>query len=110
MSIIILLPLLGFLVSGIAGKYLPKQIVGLLSTAAVVLSFAFALNLFLEKSILGEAVSQKWFTFLQVGGMQIDVAFTFDRLSGWMTLIITGIGSLIHLYSMGYMMIKFDFH
>lgn len=103
MSIIILLPLLGFLVSGIVGKYLPKQIVGLVSTLSVVLSFAFALHMFLEKSILGEAVSQKWFTFLQVGGMHIDVAFTFDRLSGWMTLIITGIGSLIHLYSMGYM-------
>jgi len=103
MSFIILLPLLGFLVSGIAGKYLPKQVVGIISTAAVALSFGFALHMFLEKAVLGEAVSQKWFTFLQVGGMQIDVAFTFDRLSGWMTLIITGIGSLIHLYSMGYM-------
>jgi len=110
MSVIILLPLLGFLFSGLLGKLLPKQIVGWISTLVVIVSFCFSLNLFLEKLWLNESVSEKWFTFLQVGGMQIDFAFTFDRLSGWMTLIITGIGSLIHLYSIGYMKEDEGFH
>ena len=110
MSVIILLPLLGFLFSGLLGKSLPKHIVGWTSTLVVIVSFCFSLNLFLEKLSLNESVSEKWFTFLQVGGMQIDFAFTFDRLSGWMTLIITGIGSLIHLYSIGYMKEDEGFH
>lgn len=98
--ILIALPLIGATINGIFGKRMPKMVVGTLATLTVVISFGLAMYLF---SHLDKAWGFKFFTVADFDEMDINVGFHFDSLAVWMTLIITGIGSLIHLFSMGYM-------
>lgn len=103
-AVILGLPLAGFLFNGILGKSLPKSIVGWLGTFVVLGSFVLALGAFNDLRINAANESNlNLFTFLNVGDFHINFAFKLDRLSVMMTLIITGIGSLIHLYSIAYM-------
>lgn len=100
---IVLLPLIGFLINGLFGKNLPKIVVGSLATAAVFASFCIAVSLFLNFDSESPAVVVKAFEWFRVNGIQINFGFQIDQLSLMMIMIITGIGSLIHLYSIGYM-------
>ncbi|KFE99868.1 NADH:ubiquinone oxidoreductase subunit L [Chryseobacterium formosense] len=100
---IVLLPLIGFLINGLFGKNLPKIVVGSLATAAVFVSFCIAVSLFLKFDSESPAVVVKAFEWFRVNGVQINFGFQIDQLSLMMVMIITGIGSLIHLYSIGYM-------
>ena len=105
-ALILGLPLVGFLINGIFGKNLPKSIVGWLGTFTVLASFVIALGVFNDlrhAAIPSEGLHLKLFTFLNIENFNVDFSFTLDRLSIMMTLIITGIGSLIHLYSIAYM-------
>ncbi|GAA5094762.1 NADH-quinone oxidoreductase subunit L [Chryseobacterium ginsengisoli] len=100
---IILLPLLGFLINGLFGKNLPKIVVGSLATAMVFASFCIAVSIFMNFDSESPAVVVKAFEWFRVNGVQINFGFQIDQLSLMMIMIITGIGSLIHLYSIGYM-------
>ncbi|WP_262151247.1 NADH-quinone oxidoreductase subunit L [Chryseobacterium foetidum] len=100
---IILLPLLGFLINGLFGKNLPKTVVGSLATAMVFGSFAIAVYLFLNFDSESQPQVFTAFEWFRVNGIQINFGFLIDQLSLMMVMIITGIGSLIHLYSIGYM-------
>lgn len=100
---IILLPLLGFLINGLFGKNLPKIVVGSLATAMVFASFCIAVSIFLGFNSESQPVIVKAFEWFRVNGVQINFGFQIDQLSLMMVMIITGIGSLIHLYSIGYM-------
>ncbi|MBM9502431.1 NADH-quinone oxidoreductase subunit L [Leptospira sp. 201903071] len=101
---LVALPLIGFLISGLFGKWL-KGFTGVLSTSVVFLSFVLALVTFflfhpMERSV-PEIVTL--FPWIKAGGLNVSLAYQVDQLSLYMILIITGIGSLIHLYSIGYM-------
>lgn len=100
---IILLPLIGFLINGLFGKKLPKALVGGLATLLVFVPFCIALSLFWNFNHDSQAVQVKAFEWFTVNGMQVNFGFLIDQLSLMMIMIITGIGTLIHLYSMGYM-------
>ena len=100
---IILLPLLGFLINGLFGKGLPKIVVGSLATAMVFIPFCIAVSIFMNFDSESPAVIVKAFEWFRVNGVQINFGFQIDQLSLMMVMIITGIGSLIHLYSIGYM-------
>ncbi len=104
---IILLPLAGFLINGFFGRKIKNEtIVGSIGTAAVALSFFVALGIFFEMISLSSDERSKIVTLFQwiaAGSFSVDVALQIDQLSILMTLIVTGVGSLIHLYSIGYM-------
>jgi len=100
---IVLLPLLGFLINGLFGKNLPKIVVGSLATAMVFASFCIAVSIFMGFNSESQPVIVKAFEWFRVNGVQINFGFQIDQLSLMMIMIITGIGSLIHLYSIGYM-------
>ncbi|MET3538194.1 NADH-quinone oxidoreductase subunit L [Chryseobacterium limigenitum] len=100
---IVLLPLLGFLINGLFGKNLPKIVVGSLATIAVFGSFCIAVSLFMNFDSESQPVIVKAFEWFRVNGVQINFGFQIDQLSLMMIMVITGIGSLIHLYSIGYM-------
>ncbi|ANF49994.1 NADH-quinone oxidoreductase subunit L [Chryseobacterium glaciei] len=100
---IVLLPLLGFLINGLFGKNLPKIVVGSLATIAVFGSFCIAVSLFMNFDSESQPVIVKAFEWFRVNGIQINFGFQIDQLSLMMIMVITGIGSLIHLYSIGYM-------
>ena len=103
MYAIILLPLLGFLINGLFGKNLPKMLVGGLATAMVFGSFCIAVGIFMNFNSESQPIIVKAFEWFRVNGVQINFGFQIDQLSLMMIMIITGIGSLIHLYSIGYM-------
>lgn len=107
-SLIIGLPLLGFLINGILGlssnSYRAKKgFIGTLANFAVFIPFLVTLFLFFNYDIDAGAVSAKLFTWIDVGSFTVDIAYSIDQLSLIMTLVVTGVGSLIHLYSIGYM-------
>jgi len=100
---IILLPLFGFVINGLLGKYLPKMVVGALATLVVFASFLISVNIFLGFTDHSAPIIVKAFEWFTVGGVQVNFGFQIDQLSLMMMMIITGIGTLIHLYSIGYM-------
>ncbi len=100
---IILLPLFGFLINGLFGKNLPKNLVGSLATLVVFASFCIAVYLFSQFGSEDQPIVVNAFEWFRVERMQINFGFQIDQLSLMMVMIITGIGSLIHLYSIGYM-------
>ncbi len=96
-----LLPLLGFLINGIGFRHLPKGLAGLIGTGTVLTSFVLVLTLFLNFD--GQTRVEKVYDWITVGTLNLAFAFQLDQLSLLFMLIITGVGSLIHLYSIGYM-------
>jgi len=95
------LPLLGFLVNGLLIKRTSASYTGHLATLAVAVPFLISCYLFatLHDSPADVHLAQ-WFS---VGDWKIDFAFRLDQLSLTMLLIVTGIGTLIHVYSISYM-------
>ncbi|MCB1182440.1 NADH-quinone oxidoreductase subunit L [bacterium] len=103
---IVLVPLLGAAVNGLLNRRLPRQVAGLLACAAVGISFALSLTVFLrlagmpaEARFVNDIVT----TWIGFGNLQVDLGFAMDPLSGVMALVVTGVGFLIHIYSLGYM-------
>ena len=103
LQLIALLPLAGFLVNGLVGRRLGRAFVSLVGCGLPILSFALAVASFRELSAGGAPLVEIAYTWAAFGGQPFEIAFQFDRLSAVMTLIVTGIGSLIHVYSTGYM-------
>ncbi len=101
--IIILLPLLGFVINGLFGKYLPKIVVGSWATGVVFLAFLLSLKLFLGMTNDTSPQIFKVFEWFHIHHLAVDFSFQLDQLSIIIMMIITGIGTLIHLYSVGYM-------
>ena len=99
-------PLVGFLTILVVGRKLGEPKAGYLATAMVLLSFVTAVAVYFELlSRDSESRSEvvNIFSWVPVGDLQIDLAFLVDPLSSTMLLFVTGIGALIHLYSVGYM-------
>ena len=98
--ILIALPLIGALVNGTIGKKLPNIVVGTIATSVMLASFICAVLVF---SQFQKTQLIHLFSLLKLDGFQLNARFQIDALSIWMTMIVTGIGTLIHLFSMGYM-------
>ena len=96
-----LLPLLGFAINGLAYPKLPKQFAGIIGTIPPLVAFALSLQLFLNFD--GQAQILPIADWIKVGSLEIPFAFQIDQLSILMLLVITGVGTLIHVYSIGYM-------
>ena len=103
------LPLAGFLVTGLFGKRLGRGVSGWLATLMTAGSFGIALALFLGHpdgfaSVAGGAgIDVRLFDWLPVAGLDLSFGLKLDPLALVMTLVVTGVGALIHLYSIGYM-------
>lgn len=108
LSLIIGLPLFGFLLNGLLGLFLhgyrdKKSLIGAIANFAVFIPFLIVLYLFLNFVPDAGAVQVKLFTWISTGGLNVDIAYQIDQLSLIMALVVTGVGSLIHYYSLGYM-------
>ena len=100
------LPLAGALVLIVFGARIGEPRAGWLATLATASSFAVTVVVYFE--LLGRSAEERshvvsLFEWIPVGSLQIDLAFLADPLSITMALFVTGIGSLIHLYAIGYM-------
>jgi NADH-quinone oxidoreductase subunit L len=103
----VLLPFLGFLINGIFGSRIKNEkIIGIIGSGTIGLSFLVAVGAFIQT--LGLPVENRktivtLFNWIQVGGLNVNVAYQVDQLSLVMALIVTGVGFIIHVYSIGYM-------
>ena len=100
------LPLAGFLLILLFGRVLGEPRAGILATAMTASSFVVVVGVYLD--LLSRTAEERHhvvtlFSWLPVGSLQVDMALLADPLSVTMALFITGIGSLIHLYAIGYM-------
>ncbi len=110
--LLVLFPLAGFLFLGLAGPRLRNEkLIGIIGSGMVGLSFALALGILMQ--MLGSAPEERkavvelfpWISSFTgtMGSFSVSVAYQIDQLSILMTLIVTGVGFLIHVYSIGYM-------
>jgi NADH-quinone oxidoreductase subunit L len=111
-----ILPLAGFLINGIFGRRFPKSLVNTVAIGSVILSFLWVLKTVLALGDLNTAHVEHYFTWIQSGVpggnhyLNIGCDFAIDRLTVVMLFVITGIGSLIHIYSIGYMSHEGGYH
>jgi len=104
LTLIVVLPLAGFVLNGLLGARFGRGFVNVVGCGLPIIAFAVALRCCAELAASGGAPQiASAYTWAVVGGQAFEVAFWFDRLSAVMVLIVTGIGSLIHVYSTGYM-------
>ena len=78
----------------------------LLGSGAPIASFVISLVMFLAlvgRDADDRSINQQLFTWIEVGGFKVDAGLLYDPLSALFVLLITGVGSLIHVYSIGYM-------
>ncbi|MBI1805341.1 MAG: NADH-quinone oxidoreductase subunit L [Ignavibacteriae bacterium] len=104
---IVLFPLIGFLINGLFGKKLnSEKLSGIIGSGTIGISFVFAALIFFN--MLGQPSEERShivsiFNWIAAGSFSADVAYQVDQLSILMTLVVTGVGFLIHVYSIGYM-------
>jgi NADH-quinone oxidoreductase subunit L len=102
-ALLVLLPLLGFIINYFFGKKLPKALVGLIGCGTILGGLIISTLLFIHIYRYPDAIVVNFFNWIQADKFSVDMAFLVDRLSCLMLLIITGVGFLIHVYSIGYM-------
>ena len=101
--VLVLSPFLGFLINVFFGKSLGKTVSGIIGTASVVISFLITIFFFNQLTSTGKAIQVTLFDWIQISNLKINLGFLLDQLSLLWLLFVTGIGSLIHLYSISYM-------
>lgn len=115
LALIPLFPLIGFLLNGSwyaffqapAGRHKAGAVVpGVIATLAILASFVVSLILFLQLNEMptdNRVLDQLVLQWITIGDFKLNIAFHLDALSSLFTLVITGVGTLIHIYSLGYM-------
>ena len=99
-----LLPLVGFLINGLGRNFLSRMLVNIIGCGVLIASFVISLLVFREMAAPGATpMVIRYFDFIKAGGLDIQASFLVDQLSALFLLVITGIGSLIHIYSTAYM-------
>ena len=101
--VLLLTPLLGFLLNVFFGKNLGKSLSGIIGTLAVVVSFIASIYFFLQISQTKQAIAINLFDWISISNFNVNFGLLLDQLSLLWLLFVTGIGSLIHLYSISYM-------
>ena len=97
------LPLAGFAINGVFGRKLPKAVVSAVAVGSVLLSFLWVLKTLAALMPIETAHIERYFTWIQSGEFTAGFDLGVDRLTAVMLLVVTGVGFLIHVYSIGYM-------
>jgi NADH-quinone oxidoreductase subunit L len=111
--LVLLFPLLGSIVIGLGYRVLPRKLAGAIGTLSIGLSFACGIAALV--SLLGDEpetrhhASSLW-DYASVAGLDIKLGIYVDPLSIFMVLVVTGVSTLIHLYSYGYMQSDEGYH
>src|SRR6476661_11069356 len=96
-------PLLGFLVNGVLGRRRANAFVNAVAIGSVLLSFAWVVKTLLALGTMETAYIERCFTWFQSGDLRVGFDLSVDRLTAVMLRVVTGVGSLIHIYAAGYM-------
>jgi len=105
--LVTILPFAGFLINGLFGSRLKNEkLIGSISTLAVLIPFIIGLIQFTELLNLApesRSILITYYEWIAAGSFSVNVSYLVDPLSITMVLVVTGIGTLIHVYSIGYM-------
>ena len=97
-------PLLGFILNGTLGKRFGTNFVSIVGPIVIGLAFVQSLVLFFQMlNVEGNVLSEHLYTWIKSGNFEVGINLQVDQLSGLYLLVISGIGFLIHVYSIGYM-------
>lgn len=99
-----LIPLIGFIINGLGRNTLSKGLIGFIGSSVIFISFAISIGIF--SALASSPVKSHevfLFDWISAGSLHIPLSFLVDPLSAIMLLIVTGVGFLIHIYSIGYM-------
>ncbi len=111
--LVLLLPLLGSIVISLSFRAIPARVAGAIGTVAIGLAFICALatllNLLGEDADARHHASSLW-NYASAAGLDIKLGIYVDQLSVFMILVVTGVSTLIHLYSFGYMKSDEGYH
>jgi NADH-quinone oxidoreductase subunit L len=99
---IVLWPLIGFLLNGLGRNIWNKKTIASIATGAILASFIASVFAFLQVQDQG-VIATHYFDFINTSTIKISFDFRVDALSSLFLLVITGVGTLIHLYSSAYM-------
>ena len=115
-TLLVFLPLFGFVLNGLIALNQkpndphPKAVLsGIIATGVMTISFFLAASQFLKLRLMGSytpgnaVIEETLFSWMKLGNFSVNFGYRFDSLSATFALVITGVGSLIHLYSVGYM-------
>ncbi len=97
------LPLAGFVVNGVLGRRLPKAVIHSIAVGTVALAFLWVVKTLFSLGAFEEAHVEQYGTWIHSGIVDVSLGFMVDRLTAVMLLVVTGVGLLIHIYSIGYM-------
>lgn len=101
--VLLLSPFVGFLFNVFLGKSVGKNVSGVIGTLTVVVSFALSVYYFMQINATDKILQINLFDWIQINNFKINFGLLLDQLSLLWLLFVTGIGSLIHLYSISYM-------
>ena len=96
-------PLLGFLINGVLGRKRSNAFVSAVAIGSVVLSFVWVVKTLMVLGSMETAYMERYATWFQSGDLRVGFDLAVDRLTAVMLLVVTGVGSLIHIYATGYM-------
>ncbi len=96
-------PLVGALINGTLGRRFSRPLIGTVAIAACGLSFLWVVKSLLALDQLSTAHIERYFTWIASGDLKVGFDLSVDRLSSVMLLVVTGVGTLIHIYAVGYM-------
>lgn len=100
---LLLAPFAGFLFNVFFGKKVSRNVSGTIGTIAVAISFIVSLNFFFQINTTKQPIHIDLFHWLTLGNFNVNFSFLLDQLSILWLLFVTGIGTLIHIYSISYM-------
>ena len=103
LTLIVVLPLVGFVLNGGFGNRLGNRFVTVVGCGLPIVAFLLTIKCFLDLQAGGAPLIETAYTWARIGGRSFDISLYFDRLSAVMALVVTGVGSVIHIYSIGYM-------
>ena len=101
--VLLLSPFVGFLFNIFLGSKVSRNVSGAIGTLTVVVSFLLSICFFAQLNQNGKPFEISLFDWIQVSNFKLDFGILLDQLSLLWLLFVTGIGSLIHLYSISYM-------
>lgn len=96
-------PFLGAIILGLLGKKYIKEKAHLIGVGSVALSFVISVLCFFYVATTGHGFEAILFEWIGVGNIRINAGFLVDQLTTVMLLVVTGVGLLVHIYSIGYM-------
>jgi NADH-quinone oxidoreductase subunit L len=106
LAVLILAPFVGFLINGLRYKRHSGNVAGSIASAAAIVSFVCSILLVADLVAMpaeSRRIAVNFFEWITVGTFNVKAGFVVDQISAIMILVITGVGSLIHIFSISYM-------